>query len=459
MTLKFSKRVGAMQFPNAHQLFADQRNRVFCLKNQEYNADLQAGSRLQMEFIGQKAINNEAAPSATLELHPGRNSKCDMSLPPSVIPPEATPPVQETSIAELIEEWPNGFKMSINILMQQKVEGGWKMMLRFPIRVESLQTPQAHQRWISQDRKVYILENQPHNAFLEKCSRFEMIIIGTKKMYSDAPSEAAIEFRRKENWNGGDEGGCVPSTTQPPITTESTTTTEPPITTELPTTTELPATTEPPVTTEPPTATETPTTTEPPITTEPPTTTESPTTNEPPTITEPPTTTEPSTSTESPTTTEPLTTTEPESTTEPPTTTEPPSTTEAQPTTSRPSSKPPKYDYDSVLHDSILFYEAQRSGKLPNSNRVPWRKDSALNDRGQNGEDLSGGWYDAGDYVKFGFPMAFSVTMLSWGLVQYGDAYEDAGELNYMLDCIKWPLDYFMKAHIKQEEFYGQVGL
>ena len=48
--------------------------------------------------------------------------------------------------------------------------------------------------------------------------------------------------------------------------------------------------------------------------------------------------------------------------------------------------------------------------------------------------------------MKFGFPMAFSVTMLSWGLVEYRDAYEDAGELNYMLDCIKWPLDYFKKG-------------
>ena len=105
-----------------------------------------------------------------------------------------------------------------------------------------------------------------------------------------------------------------------------------------------------------------------------------------------------------------------------------------------------------------MFYEAQRSGKLLPSNRVPWRKDSALNDRGDSGEDLTGGWYDAGDHVKFGFPMAFSVTMLSWGLVEYKDAYEDAGELNYMLDCIKWPLDYFIKAHTKKNEFYGQVG-
>ena len=422
MTLKFSKRVGPLQFQNVHQLSAAQENRVFCLENRQYNADLQAGSRLVIEFIGQKATNNEAAPSATLELHPGRNAKCDMSLLPTVIPPGATPPVQEASTAELIDEWPNGFKMSIHILMQQKVEGGWTMTLRFPIPVESLQTPAAFKTWRSHDHKVYILENRPHNAFLKKCSRLEMSIIGTKKMYSDAPSEAAIELRRKENWLGGGGRGCVPSTTQPPITTES------------PTTAGIPTTTEPLTTTEPPTTTEPSATTEPPTTTEPSATTEPPTTTEPSATTEPPTTTEPSATTKSPTTTEP-------------------------PTTSRPSqSKRPKYNYDSVLHDSILFYEAQRSGKLPNSNRVRWRKDSALNDRGRNGEDLSGGWYDAGDYVKFGFPMAFSVTMLSWGLVEYRDAYKNAGELNYMLDCIQWPLDYFMKAHIKQKEFYGQVG-
>jgi len=53
--------------------------------------------------------------------------------------------------------------------------------------------------------------------------------------------------------------------------------------------------------------------------------------------------------------------------------------------------------------------------------------------------------------------MAYSVTMLSWGLVEYRDAYEAAGELAYGLDCIKWPLDYFIKAHVGKNKFYGQV--
>ena len=52
------------------------------------------------------------------------------------------------------------------------------------------------------------------------------------------------------------------------------------------------------------------------------------------------------------------------------------------------------YDYGDVLKLSLLFYEAQRSGKLPADQKVTWRKDSALDDQGQNGEDLSGGYYD-----------------------------------------------------------------
>ena len=169
-----------------------------------------------------------------------------------------------------------------------------------------------------------------------------------------------------------------------------------------------------------------------------PTTSKLTTTNSPPTSKQ--------TTTNAPTTSKPITTTS-----------TPPQSTQS-PTTVTPSScGSGKYSYNEVLHKSILFYEAERSGKLPSSNRIPWRGDSALGDKGINGEDLTGGWYDAGDHVKFGFPMAFSTTLLSWGVIEYKDAYTDAGELQAMLDSIKWPLDYFIKAHVKPNVFYGQV--
>lgn len=52
-----------------------------------------------------------------------------------------------------------------------------------------------------------------------------------------------------------------------------------------------------------------------------------------------------------------------------------------------------KYDYRTVISNSHLFYEAQRSGLLPADNRISWRNDSCVYDRGNRNEDLSGGYY------------------------------------------------------------------
>jgi hypothetical protein len=55
---------------------------------------------------------------------------------------------------------------------------------------------------------------------------------------------------------------------------------------------------------------------------------------------------------------------------------------------------PTGYNYGQALYLSSLFYEAQRSGRLPPDNRIPWRGDSALDDGKDNDVDLSGGWFD-----------------------------------------------------------------
>ncbi|MDE1376561.1 glycoside hydrolase family 9 protein, partial [Bacillus licheniformis] len=115
-------------------------------------------------------------------------------------------------------------------------------------------------------------------------------------------------------------------------------------------------------------------------------------------------------------------------------------------------------NYAELLQKSILFYEAQRSGKLPESSRLNWRGDSALEDGKDVGHDLTGGWYDAGDHVKFGLPMAYSAAVLSWSVYEYRDAYEAAGQLDAILDNIRWATDYFIKAHTDRYEFWGQVG-
>ncbi|GJM99337.1 hypothetical protein PR202_ga16427 [Eleusine coracana subsp. coracana] len=63
-----------------------------------------------------------------------------------------------------------------------------------------------------------------------------------------------------------------------------------------------------------------------------------------------------------------------------------------------------EHDYRDALAKSILFFEGQRSGRLPAAQRASWRGDSGVSDGAAAGVDLEGGYYDAGDNVKFGFP-------------------------------------------------------
>jgi endoglucanase len=118
----------------------------------------------------------------------------------------------------------------------------------------------------------------------------------------------------------------------------------------------------------------------------------------------------------------------------------------------------PSFNYGEALQKSLFFYEAQQSGVLPDWNRVNWRGDSGLNDGADVGRDLRGGWYDAGDHVKFGFPMAASVTLLAMGAVEYRQAYVQSGQLTHLLNNLRFVNDYFIKAHTAPNELYGQIG-
>ncbi|XP_011101037.1 endoglucanase 6 [Sesamum indicum] len=116
------------------------------------------------------------------------------------------------------------------------------------------------------------------------------------------------------------------------------------------------------------------------------------------------------------------------------------------------------HDYGQALSKSILFFEAQRSGYLPRNQRVQWRGNSGLSDGKISGVDLVGGYYDAGDNVKFGLPMAFTITMMSWSILEYGRQMGASGELGHALDAVKWGTDYLIKAHPEPYVLYGEVG-
>ncbi|KAL6137008.1 hypothetical protein ACLB2K_062303 [Fragaria x ananassa] len=104
----------------------------------------------------------------------------------------------------------------------------------------------------------------------------------------------------------------------------------------------------------------------------------------------------------------------------------------------------PSHNYADALSKSILFFEGQRSGQLPRAQRVTWRKNSALHDGNDVHIDLVGGYYDAGDNVKFNFPMAFTTTMLSWSVLEFRGSM--GSELPHALEAIRWGTDYLLKS-------------
>ena len=74
------------------------------------------------------------------------------------------------------------------------------------------------------------------------------------------------------------------------------------------------------------------------------------------------------------------------------------------------------------------------------------------------GLDLNGGYYDAGDNVKFNFPQASALTLLAWSGVEFANGYKKAGQWEQFLDMLKWGTDYFIKCHSSKNELYVQVG-
>ncbi|KAL4274074.1 hypothetical protein GQ457_13G008210 [Hibiscus cannabinus] len=113
--------------------------------------------------------------------------------------------------------------------------------------------------------------------------------------------------------------------------------------------------------------------------------------------------------------------------------------------------------YSDALKIAMQFFDVQKSGRLED-NKISWRGNSALTDGSEAKLDLSKGMYDAGDHMKFGFPMAFTATVLSWAILEYGDQMEAVNELEPARESLKWLTDFLVNAHPTENVLYIQVG-
>ena len=118
-----------------------------------------------------------------------------------------------------------------------------------------------------------------------------------------------------------------------------------------------------------------------------------------------------------------------------------------------------------IIHKMIRTIKILTAGHLPKNNGIKWRGNSGLSD-GSDAKDvkggLVGGYYDAGDNIKFHFPMAFSMTLLSWSVIEYSAKYKAMGEYDHVRELIKWGTDYllltFNSSASTIDKLYAQVN-
>lgn len=124
------------------------------------------------------------------------------------------------------------------------------------------------------------------------------------------------------------------------------------------------------------------------------------------------------------------------------------------------SSAAGSFDYATVFKYSILFYDANKCGKdvAVDNYFSEWRGACHIEDGKDVGVDLTGGFHDAGDHVKFGLPQGYSAAILGWSLYEYRDVFDSTGNTTKMLSTLKYFTDYFLKSHPDANTFYYQCG-
>lgn len=158
------------------------------------------------------------------------------------------------------------------------------------------------------------------------------------------------------------------------------------------------------------------------------------------------------------------------------------------------SAQTTSFNYAEALQKSLYFYDAEKSGPGITGGRLEWRGDSEVADQrlalvpkgagnvgtnlsqafinanravldpdGDGFIDVSGGFHDAGDHVRFGLPQAYAVSTLAWGFFEFPDAFVQSEQRDHLVELLRWSGDCFLRSTFRDPSgnviaFCYQVG-
>ncbi|MBQ6555535.1 MAG: glycoside hydrolase family 9 protein, partial [Firmicutes bacterium] len=125
-------------------------------------------------------------------------------------------------------------------------------------------------------------------------------------------------------------------------------------------------------------------------------------------------------------------------------------------------------NYAKLLQESLYFYDANMCGTdVDENSEFSWREDCHVLDEKVtwNGMtvDVSGGYHDAGDHVKFGLPAAYAASVLGLAYYEYKDVFDELGQTEHYKRIMDRFADYFERCTVLDDSgnvltFCYQVG-
>ena len=93
------------------------------------------------------------------------------------------------------------------------------------------------------------------------------------------------------------------------------------------------------------------------------------------------------------------------------------------------------FNYVDAFAKSILSMRQTGVDRMQGTTEL-WRGPCHIHDGEDVGLDLTGGFHDCGDHVKFGLPQCTSAS--NWAYYEFEDTFIEKGQDEYMLNILKF---------------------